>query len=112
MQKNMIEKELAKCKLQYDLNTKKYKDTISQLEKELGDTKRSLSFYAYNSITPNVDFKEVKTSNVKRTSLVHTIDITRDGGCRVFAYSPITNQMVRITLSIDLQLMVTNTNVG
>lgn len=99
--------ELSKCKLQQQLSVKKCEEKLAKLEKDLYDAKYKLKIVMEGKSVPDVNGVKLK-KEVTRAELVHSIDLTKEGGCRVLAYSPILHELVCICPPYYLDLVQIN----
>lgn len=91
--------ELSKCKLQQILKVNKYEEKIKKLEKALFEATCKIKMGA----DPGVNGAKLKEPT--RVDLVHVIDLAKEGGCRVLAYSPILHELVcYITSKLGLKI--------
>lgn len=93
-QKRVLEVELARCKLQYDMNTKVFEEKIKVLEKKYQEAQAAIELLSQGK-TPRLPGPVTESgAGGFKLALLHSVEIRKEGGCRVMAYNAFTQQLV------------------
>ncbi|XP_046666911.1 E3 ubiquitin-protein ligase RFWD3 [Homalodisca vitripennis] len=92
-QKNAMDMELSRCKLLNELNAKKYEENLQKLEKELKEAEETIQLLSQGK---KVVLSEIVTKRKDKvgTELMHMIEVSKDGGCRVLAFNRLRHELV------------------
>uniref|UniRef100_A0A1B6MDI2 RING-type E3 ubiquitin transferase n=1 Tax=Graphocephala atropunctata TaxID=36148 RepID=A0A1B6MDI2_9HEMI len=93
LQKNVIEMELSRCKLQSELNTQNYELKLFKLEKDLREAFGSIELLSQGKKVVLPDLVSLKKEKVG-TELLHMVDISKEGGCRVLAFNHLLHELI------------------
>lgn len=94
-QKRLLEMELARCKLQYDMNTKVFEEKIKVLEKKYQEAQAAIELLSQGKTPLRLPGPVTESESVGfKLALLHSVEIRKEGGCRVMAYNTFTQQLV------------------
>lgn len=88
-----MEMELNRCKLQCEMNRKRYEKRITELEQQYTEAMELLSKGQQTSVAR----QEVEVKGIS-ADLLHSVQLSKDGGCRVLTYCPILKDLVRSSI--------------
>lgn len=93
-QKRVLEMQLARCKLQYDMSTKVFEEKIKVLEKKYEEAQAAIELLSQGK-TPRLPGPVTESGGGGfKLALLHSVEIRKEGGCRVMAYNAFTQQLV------------------